>query len=62
VTQNAWLQIGPTLALACAISMPVGRYLARVFTGRKTLADPLFDPIDNAIYVLIGRAITRRIN
>jgi K+-transporting ATPase ATPase A chain len=60
VTQNAWLQIGLTLALAFAISVPAGRYLARVFTGHKTLADSLFDPIDNAIYVLIGRDATRK--
>jgi K+-transporting ATPase ATPase A chain len=59
VTLNSWLQIGLTLALAFAFSIPAGRYLARVFTGQKTLVDPLFDRIDNVIYALIGCNATR---
>ena len=42
------------------ISIPVGRYLAAVVTERKTLLDRLFDPIDNFIYLLIGRRICRQ--
>ena len=57
MTSQGWLQIGLTLLIGFLISIPVGRYLARVVTGRKTSFDRLFDPIDNFIYLLIGRRI-----
>ena len=55
MTSQAWLQIGTTLLIGFVISIPVGRYLATLVTGRKTVFDRLLDPIDNFIYVLIGR-------
>ena len=57
MTSQGWLQIGSTLLIGFLISIPVGRYLAAVVTGRKTVFDRLFDPIDNFIYLLIGRRI-----
>ena len=57
MTLQGWLQIGLTLLMGFLISIPVGLYLARVVTGRKTPVDPLIDPIDNFIYLLIGRRI-----
>jgi potassium-transporting ATPase potassium-binding subunit len=57
MTLQSWLQIGLTLLIGLLLSIPVGRYLAKVVTDRKTLPDPLFDPIDNFIYLLIGRRI-----
>jgi K+-transporting ATPase ATPase A chain len=57
MTSQGWLQIGLTLLIGLLISIPVGRYLARVTTDRKTPLDRLFDPIDNFIYLLIGRRI-----
>ena len=57
MTAQSWLQIGLTLLIGFLISIPAGRYLARVVTDRKTWLDRLFDPIDNAIYWLIGRRI-----
>jgi K+-transporting ATPase ATPase A chain len=60
MTLNAWLQIGATLALGFAISVPAGRYLARVFMDRKTVLDRVFDPLDNFIYAVIGRAASRQ--
>ena len=54
---QGWLQIGLTLLIGFLISIPVGRYLATVVTGRRTMVDRLFDPIDNFIYLLIGRRI-----
>ena len=56
MTSQGWLQIGLTLLIGFLISIPVGRYLARMTTGRKTALDRLFDPIDNGIYRLIGPA------
>ena len=57
MTLQGWLQIGMTLLIGFLISIPVGRYLARMATGQKTPLDRLFDPIDNGIYLLIGRRI-----
>ncbi|HML08778.1 MAG TPA: potassium-transporting ATPase subunit KdpA, partial [Xanthobacteraceae bacterium] len=54
----AWLQIALTLIAIFALSIPTGRYMARIVTGQKTLFDRFFDPIDNAIYFLIGRKVT----
>src|ERR1019366_5201903 len=57
---NGWLQIGATLALGFAISVPTGRYLARVFMDQKTVFDRVMDPIDNLIYAAIGRKAARQ--
>jgi K+-transporting ATPase ATPase A chain len=55
VTLQSALQITLTLLIGALISIPVGRYLARVVTDRKTFLDPVCNPIDNFIYVLIGK-------
>ena len=60
MTLQAWLQIALTLLIGLLISVPVGRYLARVVTGRKTWLDPVFDPMDSLIYLAIGRRICGR--
>ena len=57
MTSQGWLQIGLTLLIGFLISIPVGRYLARVVTDQTTVLDRLFDPVDNFIYLLIGRRI-----
>ena len=59
MTPQSWLQIALTLLIALAISVPVGRYLSRVVTERKGLADWLFDPVDNLLYRVIGQRICR---
>lgn len=57
---QAWLQIVLTLIIIVALSIPMGRYMAHVVMGRPTWLDRIFDPVDNAIYALIGRDITHR--
>jgi K+-transporting ATPase ATPase A chain len=57
MTIHGWLQIALTLLVAFVISIPAGRYLARVVTYRATPFDRLFDPIDNFVYRLIGRRV-----
>jgi K+-transporting ATPase ATPase A chain len=52
---HSWLQIGLTLSIAFAISVPAGRYLAKVFSNEKTVLDRLIGPLDKLIYRLIGR-------
>jgi potassium-transporting ATPase potassium-binding subunit len=60
MTLNGWLQVGLTLLVGFLISIPVGRYLARVVTDRATPFDRFFDPIDNVIYRVIGRCMCTR--
>ena len=57
MTLQSWLQVGLTLLIGFLISIPVGRYLASVVMGRATLLDRMFDPVDNCIYLLIGKRI-----
>jgi K+-transporting ATPase ATPase A chain len=37
-----------------ATSVPLGRYIARVFTGRRTLLDPLLRPIEGLVLRVVG--------
>jgi potassium-transporting ATPase potassium-binding subunit len=60
MTVQGWLQIGLTLLVGFLISIPTGRYLASVVTGRRTPLDRLFDPFDNCIYALIGRRVCQQ--
>ena len=53
-----WLQIALVLLIVFLLSIPVGGYLAAIVMDRKTWLDPVFDRVDNAIYLLIGRAAT----
>jgi len=55
---TGWLQIIFTLLAIFLLSIPMGRYMARIVMSQKTRFDKFFDPIDNAIYFLIGRKVT----
>jgi potassium-transporting ATPase potassium-binding subunit len=48
------VQIALTLLLIVAIAYPLGRYIARLFLGQKTLLDPLMNPVESIIYKLGG--------
>ena len=51
---NAIIQIGVFIAIVTAISVPIGLYMARVFAGERTFADPVLRPIERLIYRLSG--------
>ena len=55
---QASLQIALTMLAVFALSIPTGRYMAKIVMEHKTVFDRLFDPIDDAIYLLIGRRVT----
>ena len=57
MSAQAWLQIILTLLAIFLVSIPLGRYMARIVMGRPTKLDRIFDPVDNAIYFLIGRRV-----
>jgi potassium-transporting ATPase potassium-binding subunit len=43
------LAIVLTIAIVVATSIPLGRYMARVFAGEKTWLDPVFRPIEKLV-------------
>ena len=59
MTLQSALQIALTLLIGALISIPVSRYLAQVVTDRKTFLDSVCNPIDNFIYLLVGKRVSR---
>ncbi len=43
-----------TILFTIATSVPLGRYMARVFTGKRTMLDPIFGPIERLVLRVIG--------
>src|SRR5262245_29924775 len=43
-----------TIVLTILTSIPLGRYMARVFQGERTLLDPLFVPIERLVLKAAG--------
>jgi K+-transporting ATPase ATPase A chain len=50
VTLNGWLQILFLLLAVCLATPPLGGFMARVFTGRRTWLDPAMRPVERLIY------------
>src|ERR1700730_16291698 len=51
---NAVIQLGIFSVLVTLISVPLGLYMARVFTGERTFLDPVLRPVERAIYRVGG--------
>src|ERR1039458_1061632 len=54
MTTNGWIQIGVFLAVLLAITKPLGAYMAKVFSGERTLLDPVLRPIERLLYRITG--------
>jgi K+-transporting ATPase ATPase A chain len=54
LTFAGWLQIGLLAGVVVALILPLGRYMAQVFTGAPSLLQPVLGPIERAIYRLAG--------
>jgi K+-transporting ATPase ATPase A chain len=54
MTTNGWLQIFIFFALILAITKPLGAFMAKVFSGERTLLDPVARPIERLLYRLTG--------
>src|SRR5512139_1410816 len=50
MTPGGWLQIVLFLAVVLAVTRPLGRFMARVFSGERTLLDPVLRPVERLIY------------
>jgi potassium-transporting ATPase potassium-binding subunit len=54
MTFNGWFQICVFLAAILAVTMPLGRFMTRVFTRERTWLDAVLRPIERAIYRTTG--------
>jgi potassium-transporting ATPase potassium-binding subunit len=51
---NSIIQVGAFFVLFTAISVPLGLYMARVFSNERTFLDPVLGPIERLIYRICG--------
>jgi potassium-transporting ATPase potassium-binding subunit len=54
MTTNAIVQVAVFFAIVTAASVPLGLYMARVFSGEHTFMDPVLAPLERLIYRLTG--------
>ncbi|MBI1172357.1 potassium-transporting ATPase subunit KdpA [bacterium] len=54
MTLIGWLQLAVTLGLVLAVVLPLGRFMARLFAGDRTLLHPLLSPVERGFYRAAG--------
>jgi K+-transporting ATPase ATPase A chain len=54
MTSFAWLQLGSYLALLVGLAVPLGHYMARVYTGEARTAQRILAPVEHVLYRLLG--------
>ena len=54
MTSFAWLQLGGYLALLVGLGLPLGHYMARVYTGEARLTQRVLGPVERVFYRLLG--------
>jgi K+-transporting ATPase ATPase A chain len=54
VTANGFVQIGLYVLVLLLLAKPLGAYMARVFEGKTLFLEPIFGPIERAIYRVCG--------
>jgi len=62
MTANRIAQILVFLAVIAALAVPFGTYMARVFSGERTLLSPVLVPVEKFLYRLSGVDATREQN
>jgi K+-transporting ATPase ATPase A chain len=51
---NGWIQIAIYFAVLTALVVPLGRYMASVFEGERTLLTPVLGPVERGLYRISG--------
>ncbi len=54
MTVNGWFQILLFLAIVLALTKPLGIFMARVFSGERTILDAILRPIERLLYRITG--------
>jgi potassium-transporting ATPase potassium-binding subunit len=62
MTANGWLQFFVFFAVLLVLMRPLGIYIARVLEGERTFLDPIFRPVERAIYRLSGIDATQEMS
>ncbi len=62
MTFNGILQIVIYLVILTLLTKPVGVYLMRVYAGERTFLDPLFKPVERAVYWLTRVDASKEMN
>jgi len=56
---NGWVQIAIYFVVLTALVVPLGRYMARVFEGERTILTPVLGPVERGLYRISGIEETR---
>jgi K+-transporting ATPase ATPase A chain len=54
LTLLGWLQIAAFAAAVAALTWPLGRYMAQVFSGERSLLTPVLAPLERGLYRACG--------
>ncbi len=54
MTINGWIQIALYFGLVLICVKPLGAYMARVFSGERTILSPVLRPVERGLYWLSG--------
>jgi len=54
MTLVGWLQIGLLIFIVALIVKPLGLFVARVFSGERTLLSPVLAPVERGLYAAAG--------
>ena len=52
MTLIGWLQAALVFGLVCAVMVPLGAYMYRVFEGERTWLSPVLVPVEKAVYAI----------
>ncbi|WP_072396230.1 potassium-transporting ATPase subunit KdpA [Hyphomicrobium sp. CS1GBMeth3] len=62
MTWNGWFEIALVLGAVLVAAWPLGTYLARVFSGERTVLAPLLMPLERRLYAAAGVRADREQN
>ncbi len=51
---QGWIQIALTILIVVAITPFFGEYMARVYLGKPTLLDPILNPVERVLLIMMG--------
>jgi len=54
MTSIGWLQIGLLFVVVAALVKPLGLFMARVFSGKRTFLSPVLGPVERGLYAAAG--------
>ena len=59
MTVTGWLTIGLFAVILTVVAMPLGRYMAAVYSGERTFLDPLFNTPEGQMVIMLSTQAAR---